>query len=197
MRFNSFGIKIAKGICQEIGVRVYRSQKMSKSKEILQKKAKSSESLKESIDDEAEQAAPSESLEPQTIINKEGKEVLVFEDPLHSKENRSIVNYSIFRGKWEFENIDDLDEGDNEKCAVQFTPTKDSSSIIITFKSQKDRVEFMDSIYSDNEMKQMGSGMRFEKLANSKILRTTGGLIGIGLAGYGLYKLFFGKKEEK
>ena len=164
---------------------------MSKSKEILQKKAKSSESLKESIDDEAE------SLEPKTIINKEGKEVLVFEDPLHSKENRSIVNYSIFRGKWEFENIDDLDEGDNEKCAVQFTPTKDSSSIIITFKSQKDRVEFMDSIYSDNEMKQMGSGMRFEKLANSKILRTTGGLIGIGLAGYGLYKLFFGKKEEK
>ena len=53
----------------------------------------------------------------------------------------------------------------------------------------------MDSIYSDNEMKQMGSGMRFEKLANSKILRTTGGLIGIGLAGYGLYKLFFGKKK--
>lgn len=170
---------------------------MSKTKEILQKKAESSESLKESIDDEAEQSESPESAESQTIVNEEGKEVLVFEDPLHSKENRSTVNYSIFRGKWEFENIDELDEGDQEKCAVQFTPLKDSSSMIITFKSLKDRVEFMDSIYSDNEMKQIGGGMRLENLANSKILRTTGGLIGIGIAGYGLYRLFFGKKEDK
>lgn len=170
---------------------------MSKTKEILQKKAKSSETLKETFEDEVEQSSATVSSEPQTIINEEGKEVLVFEDPLHSKENRSMVNYSIFRGKWEFENIDDLDENDGEKCAVQFTPLKDSSSLIITFKSLKDRVEFMDSIYSDNEMKQTGGGMRLEKLANSKILRTTGGLIGIGLAGYGLYKLFFGKKDDK
>lgn len=170
---------------------------MSKSKEILQKKAKSSESLKDSIDEEVDQTAASESSEPQTIVNEEGKEVLVFNDPLHSKENRSVVNYSIFRGKWEFESIDDLDEEDQEKCAIQFTPLKDSSSMIITFKSLKDRVEFMDSIYSDNELKQIGGGMRLENLANSKILRTTGGLIGIGLAGYGLYKLFFGKKEDK
>jgi len=170
---------------------------MSKTKDILQKKAESSESLKESIDDESEQSESSESAESQTIVNEEGKEVLVFNDPLFSKENRSVVNYSIFRGKWEFENIDELDEGDQEKCAVQFTPLKDSSSMIITFKSLKDRVEFMDSIYSDNEMKQIGGGMRLENLANSKILRTTGGLIGIGIAGYGLYRLFFGKKEAK
>jgi hypothetical protein len=174
-----------------------QSYMMSETKEILQKKAKSSESLKESIDEEVGQISAPESSEPQTIINKEGKEVLVFEDPLHSKENRSIVNYSIFRGKWEFENIDELDERDQEKCAVQFTPLKDASSIIITFKSLKDRVEFMDSIYSDNEMKQMGGGMRLENLANSKILRTTGGLIGIGIAGYGLYKLLFRKKADK
>ena len=170
---------------------------MSKTKENLLKKAKSSESLKESIDDETEQTSSPESALPQTIINEEGKEVLVFEDPLHSKENRSIVNYSVFRGKWEFENIDDLDESNHEKCAVQFTPVKDASSIIITFKSVKDRIEFMDSIYSDNELKQIGGGMRLEKLANSKILRTTGGLIGIGLVGYGLYKFIFGKKEDK
>lgn len=170
---------------------------MSKTKEILQKKAQSTEPLKETIDDEAEKRLKQEGLEPQTIVNKDGKEVLVFEDPLHSKENRSIVNYSIFRGKWEFENIDDLDEGDHEKCAVQFTPLKDGSSLIITFKSLKDRVEFMDSIYSDNEMKQIGGGMRLESLANSKILRTTGGLIGLGLLGYGLYKFIFGKKDEK
>lgn len=170
---------------------------MSKTKEILEQKAKTSEPLKETIEDEVEQTKISESSKPQTIINEQGKEVLVFNDPLHSKENRSIVNYSIFRGKWEFENIDDLDEEDQEKCGVQFTPQKDASSVIITFKSLKDRVEFMDSIYSDNELKQIGGGMRLDNLANSKILKTTGGLIGIGLAGYGLYKLFFGKKNNK
>lgn len=170
---------------------------MSKAKEILQKKAKSSESLKESIDEIVEPGGSADTSEHSIMINKDGKEVLVFKDPLHSKENRSTVNYSIFRGKWEFESIDDLDEGNTEKCAVQFTPIKDASSMIITFKSLKDRVEFMDSIYSDNEMKQIGAGMRFENLANSKILRTTGGLIGIGLAGYGLYKLFFGKKDSE
>lgn len=170
---------------------------MSKSKEILEQKAKISEPLKESIEDEIENSESTETAAPKTIINEEGKEVLVFQDPLHSKENRSVVNYSIFRGKWEFENIDDLDEADQEKCAVQFTPLKDSSSFIITFKSLKDRVEFMDSIYSDNEMKQIGGGMRLENLANSKVLRTTGGIIGLGLAGYGLYKLLFGKKNGK
>lgn len=170
---------------------------MGKAKENLVKKAKSSESLKESIDSETKQTQLTESSEPQKIINEEGREVLVFEDPLHSKENRSIVNYSIFRGKWEFENIDDLDDKDNNKCAVQFTPVKDSSSIIITFKSVKDRVEFMDSIYTDKELTQIGGGMRLEKLANSKILKTTGGLIGIGLIGYGLYKFIFGKKGDK
>jgi hypothetical protein len=170
---------------------------MSKSKEILQKKAKSTETLQESLDEGNKQSEISNSQSPRKIKTVEGKEVLVFEDPLHSKENRSVVNYSIFRGKWEFENIDDLDEGDKSKCAVEFTPVKDGSSIIITFKSVKDRVEFMDSIYSDNEMKQIGGGMRLEQLANSKILRTTGGLIGIGLLGYGLYKLFAGKKDEE
>lgn len=170
---------------------------MAKTKDTLEKKAKSSTPLKDVIEDDSKTSQESEPAEPQVIINDEGKEVLVFEDPLHSKENRSVVNYSIFRGKWEFENIDDLDEEDHQKCAVQFTPLKDSSSMIITFKSIKDRIEFMDSIYSDSEMRQIGGGMRLEKLANSKILRTTGSLIGLGLAGYGLYRLLFGKKDNK
>lgn len=170
---------------------------MSKTKEILEQKAKSAEPLKKTLEDEETVGTSSLSDTPKTIITENGKEVLVFQDPLHSKENRSVVNYSIFRGKWEFENIDDLDEADHEKCAVKFTPLKDNSSFIITFKSIKDRVEFMDSIYSDNEMEQIGGGMRLEDIANSKVFRTTGGLIGIGLAGYGLYKLFFGKKGKK
>ncbi len=169
---------------------------MAKVRDELEKKAKQSETLSESIDAEEDKNEEAEDYKSKTIINDEGKEVLVFNDPLHSKENRSIVNYTIFRGKWEFENMDDLDETDHEKCAVKFTPVKDASNVTIAFKSLKDRVEFMDSIYSDSEMKQLGGGIDLEKLANSKVLRTTGGLIGISLAAYGLYKIFKGKDKE-
>lgn len=167
---------------------------MSKLRDELEKKAKQSESLSESIKSEEKDKA--EDFDKKTIINDEGKEVLVFNDPLFSREKRSIVNYTIFRGKWEFENKDDLDDTDSEKCAVNFTPVKDGSSVTIAFKSLKDRVEFMDSIYSDSEMKQTGGGINLEKLANSKVLRTTGGLIGLSIAAYGLYKLFKGKEKE-
>jgi len=79
---------------------------------------------------------------------------------------------------------------------AQFNSLNDSAKVIIAFKSIKDRVEFMNSIYSSEEMKQVGSGMSFEKLANSKVLKTTGGLLGITAAGYGLYKLFSKKVDE-
>ena len=116
-------------------------------------------------------------------------------NPLHSREKRSIVNYSVFQGKWEFENYEDLDETDKEKCAIKFTPISDGVSLTIAFKSYKDRLEFIDSIFSDHEMKQIGSGLHLENIVNSKILKATGGIIGISLLGYGLYKLF-GKKKE-
>ena len=168
---------------------------MTKLRDELEKKAKQSESLSETIEDEKIKEK-TEDFNSRTIITEEGKEVLVFNDPLHSREKRSIVNYTIFKGKWEFENIDDLDETDQEKCAVKFTPVKDGSNVTVAFKSLKDRVEFMDSIYSNNEMKQLGGGIDLEKLANSKVLRTTGGIIGFSIAAYGLYKLFKGKDKE-
>jgi hypothetical protein len=168
---------------------------MAKLRDELEKKAKQSESLSETIEDEKIEEK-TEDFNSRTIITEEGKEVLVFNDPLHSREKRSIVNYTIFKGKWEFENIDDLDETDQEKCAVKFTPVKDGSNVTVAFKSLKDRVEFMDSIYSNNEMKQLGGGIDLEKLANSKVLRTTGGIIGFSIAAYGLYKLFKGKDKE-
>lgn len=171
---------------------------MAKSRDELEKKSKQSEPLRESINSKADiQKKEDEDYNPKTIVNEQGREVLVFSDPLHSREKRSIVNYTIFRGKWEFENMDDLDEADQEKCAVNFTPVKDSSNLTIAFKSLKDRVEFMDSIYSDSEMKQVGGGINLEKFANSKVLRTTGGLIGLSIAAYGLYKLFKGKEKKE
>jgi len=169
-----------------------------KSRDILEEKAKETETLKSSIEDDKDELTQKqeEDYYLKTIINEEGKKVLVFSDPLYSREKRSIVNYTIFRGKWEFENMDNIDENEPDKCAVTFSPVKDGSNITIAFKSIKDRVEFMDSIYSEKDMRQTGGGMSFEKLANSKVLRNTGGIIGLTLAGYGLYKLLSKSKEK-
>ncbi len=168
---------------------------LSSSKDILSQKASESESLKNSIS-KPDDISKVDSDKPTTIINEDGKKVLVFKDPLYSREKRSIVNYTIFKGKWQFENLDDIDDTEPEKCAVKFTSLgNEVSEFTIVFKSLKDRVEFMDSIYSDQEMRQVGSGMSLEKLANSKVFKTTGGLIGLSIASYGLYKLL-GKKKD-
>lgn len=166
---------------------------MLKSRDILIQKAQEVKSLKNSIEGDKNNT-PKDDLHPRTIINEHGKKILVFSDPLYSREKRSVVNYTNFRGKWEFENLDVIDENDPDKCAVKFMPVRDSSNITIAFKSLKDRVEFMDSIYSDNEMKQIGSGINLEKIANSKVLKATGGLIGLSVAGYKLYKIL--KKDS-
>lgn len=169
---------------------------MSKSKDILQQKASSVQPLKSAIGNTPDETGEDQNtLKPTTIINDEGKKVLVFKDPLYSREKRSTVNYTIFRGKWDFENLDGHGENEEEKFAVKFVPQSEGAEFTIAFKSLKDRVEFMDSIYSDREMRQVGSGMRLENLANSKVLKTTGGLLGLSIAGYGLYK-FFGKKND-
>lgn len=170
---------------------------MTKVKEILRRKSQYTDPLSTSVEDIfADIESKIEHKDEVEVIEKDGKKVVVFNDPLHSREPRSTVNYSIFRGKWEFEPLEDIDETDPDKCAIQFTPINDSAKVIIAFKSIKDRVEFMNSIYANEEMKQIGSGMSFEKLANSKVLKTTGGLLGLTMASYGLYKIFSKKEEE-
>jgi hypothetical protein len=168
---------------------------MSKPRDILEEKAKQTEALRNAIEKENQESNTQENPnEVKTIINEEGKKVIVFNDPLYSKEKRSTINFSVFRGKWEFEDIDDIDD-DPEKCAVKFIPVKDGSNFTIGFKSLKDRVEFFDSIYSDNQMKQTGTGMSLEKIANSKVMKTTGGIVGLSVLGYGLYRIFKGKEN--
>jgi hypothetical protein len=170
---------------------------MLKSKEILSRKSKISDPLSASVEDIfAEIENEIDQKDKIEVLDKNGKKVIVFSDPLFSREPRSTVNYSIFRGKWEFEPLEDIDENDSDKCAIQFKPLSDSAEFIIAFKSIKDRVEFMNSIYSSEEMKQVGSGMSLEKFANSKVLKTTGGLLGLTVAGYGLYKIFSKKNQE-
>ena len=164
---------------------------MAKVREILRRKSRYSDPLSASVEDMfAEIENGIEHKDEVEVIERDGRKVFVFNDPLYSREPRSTVNYSVFRGKWEFEQLEDIDENDEDKCAIQFNPLNDSAEVIIAFKSIKDRVEFMNSIYSSEEMKQVGGGMSFEKLANSKVLKTTGGLLGLTAAGYGLYKMF-------
>ena len=164
---------------------------MAKVREILRRKSRYSDPLSASVEDMfAEIENGIEHKDEVEVIERDGRKVFVFNDPLYSREPRSTVNYSVFRGKWEFEQLEDIDENDEDKCAIQFNPLNDSAKVIIAFKSIKDRVEFMNSIYSSEEMKQVGGGMSFEKLANSKVLKTTGGLLGLTAAGYGLYKMF-------
>lgn len=171
---------------------------MSKVKETLRRKSKYSDPLSSSVDEILNEIEMDLKQQDEVeVIEDDGKKILVFHDPLHKREPRSIVNYSIFRGKWEFELLEDVDETDTDKCAVQFTPLSESSKLIIAFKSVKDRVEFMNSIYTNKEMKQVGTGMSLEKLANSKMLKTTGGILGFTLAGYGLYKLFKQKSKTE
>ena len=171
---------------------------MAKVREILRRKAQYSDPLIASVEDIfAEIENELEHKDEAEVIERDGKKIIVFNDPLYSREPRSTVNYSIFRGKWEFEPLEDIDENDSDKSAIQFTPLSDSAKVIIAFKSIKDRVEFMNSIYSSEEMKQIGTGMSFEKMANSKVLKTTGGLLGLTAAGYGLYKLFSKKDDDE
>lgn len=170
---------------------------MAKVREILKRKSQFTDPLSASVEDILTDIENEiEHKDEVEVLNKNGKKILVFNDPLYSREPRSTVNYSVFRGKWEFEPLEDIDENDPDKCAIQFTPLNDSAKVIIAFKSIKDQVEFMNSIYSSEEMKQIGSGMSFEKLANSKVLKTTGGLLGLTVAGYGLYKMFSKKNED-
>jgi len=170
---------------------------MAKVREILRRKSQFTDSLSTSVEDILTDIENEiEHKDEVEVLNKNGKKILVFNDPLYSREPRSTVNYSVFRGKWEFEPLEDIDENDADKCAIQFTPLNDSAKVIIAFKSIKDQVEFMNSIYSSEEMKQVGSGMSFEKLANSKVLKTTGGLLGLTVAGYGLYKMFSKKSDD-
>ncbi|MBK7630090.1 MAG: hypothetical protein IPJ23_05225 [Ignavibacteriales bacterium] len=171
---------------------------MVKSREILRRKSQISDTLSASVEDIfAEIENEIDHKDEIEVLDRNGKKIIVFNDPLYSREPRSTVNYSIFRGKWEFEPLEDIDENDSDKSAIQFKPLSDSAEVIIAFKSIKDRVEFMNSIYSSEEMKQVGSGMSLEKFANSKVLKTTGGLLGLTMAGYGLYKMFTKKEDDK
>lgn len=159
---------------------------MLKSKEILVKKAQEVKSLRDELKDDKKEGP--EDIYPHAVYDS-GRKVLVFKDPLFSAEKRSTVIYSVFNGKWEFENIEDADSDGQEFSAVKFKPVKDGSDFILAFKSLKDRVDFMDSVYANNTLKQTGGGMNLEKLANSKIFRTTSGIVGLSIIGYNLLKL--------
>lgn len=168
---------------------------MLKGRDILEQRAKETPSLKSTLEEDVSINVDENNLGPEVKLEN-GKRILVFNDPLYSREKKSVINYTVFRGKWEFENLEEFDSENPGTCAVKFAPVRDSSNITLVFKSFKDRVEFMNSIYSDNEMKQTGGGVNLESLANSKVLKNTSGLLGLSLAAYGLYKILKSKPAK-
>ena len=164
-------------------------------RDLLEERAEETDSLRSIVGaDESEVdncgAGVSKMASPATLGGHRDKSVLIFDDPLYSRETRSIVTFAIFRGKWEFENLEKIDESDENICGIKLSPLREGAHLTIAFKSMKDRVEFMDSIYADKEIHQVGGGMNLERLANSKVVKKSGGIIGLTLAGYGIYKLF-------
>ena len=86
---------------------------MAKSREILRRKTQYSDPLSASVEDIfAEIENEIEHKDEIEVLDRNGKKVVVFNDPLYSREPRSTVNYSIFRGKWEFEPLEDIDENE-------------------------------------------------------------------------------------
>jgi hypothetical protein len=69
--------------------------------------------------------------------------------------------------------LEDIEENELGKCAVQFNHLNDSAKFIITLMAVTDRIEFMNSIYGHKEIKQVSGGMSLEQLNKSIILKTT------------------------
>lgn len=61
---------------------------MLKSKDILVQKAKEVKSLRSSIEGERNEISKEE-LHPKTVVDDHGKKILVFSDPLYSREREA------------------------------------------------------------------------------------------------------------
>ena len=75
---------------------------------------------------------------------------------------RATLNYSVFRGKWEIEDS-------KEDNSVRLINVESGDSLFLSFNSLKDKIEFVKGIYTEYPIKQVGSGMNLENLANDNV----------------------------
>ena len=87
----------------------------------------------------------------------------LYVDPHYGLDhNLSEVNYAVFSGEWEIEDV-------REEYVVRMIHRLSGDSISLSFNSLKDKISFVKNIYAARPIKQIGNGMELEKLANSHI----------------------------
>jgi hypothetical protein len=96
------------------------------------------------------------------ISLKEYENKLYIDPQFGNEQNSSTVNYAVFSNKW---NIEDVKEDYSVKIVH---PTGDS--IILSFNTFKDKIAFVQNIYSSHHVKQTGTGHDLESLANLNLL---------------------------
>ncbi|MGE5797389.1 MAG: hypothetical protein ACM34M_10465 [Ignavibacteria bacterium] len=97
------------------------------------------------------------------ISVKEYENKLYIDPQFGNEQYSSTVNYAIFTNQW---NIEDV----KEDYAVKIVHPRSGDSIILSFGTFKDKLAFVQNIYSSQHIKQIGKGHNLESLANLNLL---------------------------
>ncbi len=98
-----------------------------------------------------------------TDISLKEYENKLYIDPQYGNEHfSSTINYAVFTSKW---NIEDVKEDHGVKIVH---PNGDS--IVLSFNTFKDKLAFVQNIYSSQHIVQTGKGHDLESLANLNLL---------------------------
>ncbi|HVO75354.1 MAG TPA: hypothetical protein VMT35_15095 [Ignavibacteriaceae bacterium] len=99
------------------------------------------------------------------ISLKEFDKKLYIDPQFGVEKYSSTLNYAVFTSCW---NIEDV----KEDYSIKIVHPESGDSILLSFNSFKDKLAFAQSIYSSQQIKQIGKGHDLESLANLNILHT-------------------------
>lgn len=92
-----------------------------------------------------------------SISEFEGK---LYIDPVYGIDQPSMkIDYAIFSSEWDIEEIP-------EDYGLKIIHRDTGDSILLSFSSLKDRINFAKLIYTSKPVKQRGKGMNLEEYAN-------------------------------
>ena len=92
----------------------------------------------------------------------------LYVDPQYGLDHHSsVMNYAVFSNEWDIEDV-------REEYIVKMIHRSSGDTVLLSFNSLKDKINFVKNIYAAKPIKQVGSGMELEKLANSHLKPTRG-----------------------
>lgn len=87
----------------------------------------------------------------------------LYVDPQYGLDHHSsVVNYAVFSNEWDIEDV-------REEYIIKMIHRTSGDTISLSFNSLRDKINFVKNIYAAKPIKQVGSGMELEKLANSHV----------------------------